>query len=350
MYFFISATYRDSPVPATEHFPQNDVLEKGIRLLGIDVTKIPKTNYDIDAIEAKQIGADFVHFSISWDEIEPKPNEYDDSVLSLVNGFYPSQDIQILFVITPIDTNHSRVVSDLKDKSFDDPEVISRFNKMMDYVYEKTPDLQYTAIAIGNEIDSYLDSPEEWKSYEEFYRQTKEHIKSKDKWLDVPVGTKSQFSGIAWKHPEEIQSINQYSDVFMVTYYPLNDDFTFKDPQSARSDIELVIQRAEDKPIYFLEMGYPSGSIVNSSTEKQKEFVIEVFKTWDEHAEHIKVINFTWMRDISQLESLVFAAYYMVPDPKFTNFLSSLGLKYNDGQPKSAWIALKEEASIRGWK
>jgi hypothetical protein len=356
--FVVSISFRDTPTPVEEQVTESQSIEtvtesqsieKGSRLLGVDITHVPNVDYATSLTEAEGIGIDFITLSISWDDLEPEPNQYNDSFLELVNSFYSSRDIELIFIITPIDGDHNRAASDLKNKSFDDEEVISRFNKMMDYVYDKTPNLKLAGIGIGNEIAVYLDSPEDWQSYEKFYKQVGEHINSKDRWKEVPIGTKVQFSGIVTKYPEEIKSINRYSDVFMVTYYPLESDLTFRDPTTVESDMQLVIQQAAGKPIYFLEMGYSSGTLVNSSLEKQKQFILEVFKAWDKHADNVKAINFTWMHDISESKLTEYVDYYDLEDSTFRDYLGTLGLKYYDGQPKSSWITLKEESSVRGW-
>jgi len=319
------------------------------RLLGIDINEIPNSDYTTSVSEVKEIGIDFTQITLFWDEIEPIPNQYNDDILNLINWYYPSEKLSLVLVINPIDTGKTRVVNDLLNKELDDPQTISRFNKMIDHVYDKIPDVKLTALAIGNEIDGYLSYNKKWKEYENFYGEVTEHIKKKERWKEVPIGTKAMFQGVVEKYPKEIGSVNKYSDVVMVTYYPLNSDFTFRDPRDVHTDMELVVKQANGKPIFFMEIGYSSGAIVNSSPDKQKEFVIEVFNAWDKNIEHVKAINFVWMYDISEADTLYYNEYYGISDSKFLDYLATLGLKHNDGKPKPAWIALQEEVSKRGW-
>jgi len=327
----------------------NNDIDKNSRLLGITINEGKNADYITAIKEAKELGVDFVPLALAWDMIEMTPNQFNDEFLDLINWIYSSQDIEIMLQIAPIEHKVNRMVPDLKEKSFDDPEVISRFNKMIDHFYEKTPDVKIAAISIGNEIDAYIDSSTKWNAYESFYKQVTEHIKDKKRWVDVPIGVKTMFTGITRQYANEIMSLNQYSDVIMVTYYPLASDFTFRDTDDVDEDMRLIIEKAKDKPIYFMEIGYSSGSIVNSSQDKQKEFVIKVFKAWDKYAEHVKTINFVWMHDILDKDVLYYNEYYGTSDPRFSDYLATLGLKHNDGKPKLAWIALKEESSKRGW-
>ena len=330
------------------HLTGNNI-ENNSRLLGMAINVIPNSDYLSSVVEIKKIGVNFTPLTLFWDEIESSPNQYNDDMLELINAYFPSADMGLVLVINPIDTGKSRVVSDLLDKPLDDPQIISRFNKMIDHVYEKIPDEKLTALVIGNEIDGYLGQHNKWKEYEKFYSKVTEHIKNKERWKDVPIGTKVMFHGVVEKYSEEIRTINKYSDVVMVTYYPLNPDFTFRDPTDIHTDMDLVIKQADGKPIFFMEMGYSSGSIVNSSPDKQREFVTEVFKAWDSNAEHVVAINFVWMHDISDSGLLYYADYYGISDPVFSDYLGTLGLKHHDGKPKLAWITLKEESAKRGW-
>lgn len=337
----------DTPLPITS-LSDNNIKDKS-RLLGIDINEIPDSDYATSITEVKEIGIDFVQLTLFWDGLEPTPNQYNDEILELIEWYYPSEDVSLIMVINPVDTGKSRVVSDLLDRSLDDPQTISRFNKMIDHVYDKIPHVKLTALAIGNEIDGYLGHHEKWGEYERFYSKVTEHIKSKERWKEVPIGTKATFYGITEKYSEEIRSINDYSDVVMVTHYPLNSDFTFRVPTDIHTDMNLVVKQSYGKPIFFMEMGYSSGSTVNSSPDKQKEFIIEVFDAWDENIEHVKAINFVWMHDLSSADTQYYNEYYGISDSNFSDYLATLGLKYNNGEPKPAWIALKEEAAKRGW-
>ena len=345
-----SLTSQEENLESTEDsLTKDNSIDKKSRLLGIAINEGKNIDYITAIKEAKKTGVDFVPLALTWDMIELEPNQYNDEFLELINWIYSSQDIEIILQIAPIEHKVNRMVSDLKEKSFDDPEVILRFNKLIDHFYEKTPGIKVSGIVIGNEIGVYMDSSAKWNAYEEFYKQVTEHVKSKERWKDSPVGVKTMFTGMTKQHVNEIMSINRHSDVIMVTYYPLASDFTFRDPNDVDEDMQLVIEKSGGKPIYFLEVGYSSGNIVNSSPERQKEFVIKVFKAWDKHAEHVKAINFVWMHDILDADVLHYGEYYGISNPKFSDYLATLGLKHNDGEPKIAWTALEEEAAKRGW-
>jgi len=208
--------------------------------------------------------------------------------------------------------------------------------------------LQLTSLSIGNEIDAYLGTnASKWNQYQIFFNATKTHAKTRK--LGINVGTKAQFDGLTGYAKEYLKKINQISDVIMVTYYPLNSDFTVKNPRIVKSDFDALTSIYRDKPIFILECGYPSSNVLKSSERKQGEFVREVFKTWDAHASQIQLISFTWLHDVSQATVEEWSAYYGISDLNFKEYLQTLGLRTWDGKDKKAFVALKEEAKTRGW-
>lgn len=135
----------------------------------------------------------------------------------------------------------------------------------------------------------------------------------------------------------------------MVNYYPINSDFSVKDPSVVQTDIDELTSIYSGKIIFITETGYPSSSALGSSEEKQKEFIREIFKAWDKHKSQIKLINFVWLHDLSKSEVDLFTKYYGISTQGFREFLRTLGLRTYSGKDKQAFIALKAEAKARGW-
>ncbi|MGD2248339.1 MAG: glycosyl hydrolase 53 family protein [Candidatus Methanofastidiosia archaeon] len=331
-----------------EEEPSNiptDPVQKGDRLLGIAITE-GSTNFEESFQIVKDVGAQFVELPLNWDDIEKSPQEYGNQFLSIANMYYPSTNTKVLLTINPVDTNVLHLPEDLANKNFDDPEVIERYNQLMDYVFSQIPDLDLVAVSIGNEIDAYLnEDPEKWEQYQRFFKETSKYIKDKG----VTIGCKTTFDAAAKKNETEIKILNQYSDVIMVNYYPLNADFSVKDPSVVQSDFDTVVSLYPNKIIYITEAGYPSSPYVGSSEPMQKEFIKEIFKAWDTHKSHIKLIDFVWLHDLSTSQVDVFVRYYGVSAKNFREYLRTLGLRQYNGKEKEAFAALKKEAEIRGW-
>jgi hypothetical protein len=332
-----------------EYVVSENPLPKGDRVLAIDISESTK-GYGSDFTEAKTAGLELVQLSVMWDDIEPSKEEYVDpyNLFAAANSFYPGQ-VKVALMIGPIDTNNLRVPSDLKGKDFDDPEVIERYNKMIDFVFTKLDKVELQDLAIGNEIDIYLGtSSSKWEQYTEFFEQTSAHVREVKPGL--PVSAKATFDGLReGKKKDFLKTFNENADAILTTYYPIKGDFSVKDMSSVEEEIEELLEIYPNKNVYFLEAGCPTSSLLGSSEETQAEFVKQMFMTWDKHKDQIKVVNFLWMHDQSDAMLKQFESYYGSSNKKFVAYLATLGYRTNDGEDKLGWKAIKAEAKARGW-
>ena len=94
-----------------------------------------------------------------------------------------------------------------------------------------------------------------------------------------------------------------------------------------------------------------SGTLNESSPLMQAAFVRELFRAWDRHPE-IGLIHLTWLTDVSEGAVDLFLDYYGVADPRFAEYLATLGLRYHAGagRDKPAMYELRRQARIRGWQ
>ncbi len=351
---FIALACEDSaevaPGPTLAPAKITDAQPKGDRILAIDVTDPADGDYDASITTALDAGAEALSLSLFWDDLETAPGEYNPNPnwLAIANAYYPARGIAVDLVINPIDTNQNRLPDDLQDHPLDDPEVIERFNNLLDYVFTQIPDLDIAAFSIGNEIDGYLGTDaKKWKEYTAFYAATSAYARTLRS--DLVIGTKGMFDGITGDSAAYFQTINEYSDAIFVTYYPLNSDFTVREPSTVHEDFAKVVALYPDKELYFLELGYPSSEKCDSSEAEQAEFITETFRAWDTHAEQIKAINFVWLNEIPTSSVRELENYYGFSNKGFAAYLGSLGFLNEDGSEKAAFGQLRAEAEARGW-
>ncbi|MDJ0755389.1 MAG: hypothetical protein QNJ45_17830 [Ardenticatenaceae bacterium] len=340
------------PPPASTGapFPVADAQMRGDRLFTMSVTEAAGEDYDLSMDLARSVGTESVSLSVYWDDIETAPGEFapDPNWLEIANVYYAAKEVEVTLALSVIDTNNIRLPADLAGRDFDDPEMIDRFNGLLDYVVTQLPDVQLTTLAIGNEIDIYLwNDSAQWAAYETFFVETAAHARTL--WPDVPVGTKVTYGGLTSSPASAIQSITKHGDVALVTYYPLNDDFTVRPPSTVHNDFQTISDAFPGQTIYLLETGYPSGSDNNSSEAQQAEFVHEMFMAWDDHAEQIAVLNYTWLTDMPSSAVEDMTSYYRLDDAGFVSYLATLGLRQNDGTEKLALSQLAQEVEARDW-
>ena len=104
---------------------------------------------------ARDAGLEFIELPLAWDSIETAPGRYQSNILTIANAFFPARVVKVFLTVNPIDTNNLRMPADLKNKAFDDPEVIERYRRLLDYVFDQVGQLDLIGFGIGNEIDIY---------------------------------------------------------------------------------------------------------------------------------------------------------------------------------------------------
>ncbi len=326
------------------------IAQKGNRILSIDVTVAGDADYDGAFTTATSAGMQVTSLPLNWGDLETAPGIYDNTLLAIADAYYPPKGVAISLSLRTINTNQKEVPADLANTNFDDPVMISRFKQFLDFVFTQIPNLTLNSLSIGNEIDAYLGTDTtKWTQYRTFYDAVSTYARTKR--TNLKVGTKSTFAGISNIARTELAALNNSSDVVMVTYYPLNTDFTVKDLVVIANDFQTLVNLYPGKPVYLMELGYPSGTLCNSSDSKQSEFISKVFETWDTYRDEIPMISFTWLNDLSPQAVQDLTTYYGINDPIFSEYLATLGLRTHagPGSDKPAFTTFKEQANKRGW-
>jgi hypothetical protein len=209
-------------------------------------------------------------------------------------------------------------------------------------------------LSIGNEIDVYLgDDTAAWQEWRDFYAEAAAYAadEAPAAWSDMTVGSKATLYGsLAEGTREEVEQLTALPETsgFLTTYYPLNDDFTMKDPSVVEADIKELVA-AVDKPIHILEAGYPTSSAAGGSHQDQVNFIHAVFLAWDTHTADIRTIVFSWYADLSLAQVDRFEKQYGISDRAFLAYLRTLGLFAYGGDSKTGWEQFVAEADARGW-
>ena len=333
--------------------PDDDVVSKGDRLLGIAISGRADSDFEAAFQEVQNAKVDFITFSQQWDDIETAPGVYyngeTNHLMKIANDYYSAYGMKVAVTINPIDTIKTRVPSDLVGLPLNNSQVVMRFNNMTDWIMTQIPDLDLVSFSIGNEMDIFLgEDIQKWAEFADFFNQTLQYIKSKE--ADLIVGTKATFSGLTTGiSKQQLLSINHVSDAILVTFYPFTSGFKFKDPALISTDIDILTALYPSDEIQFLEAGYASSTDLDSSENRQAQFVHEMFNVWDDNKNQISAICFVWLYDITQETLDVYEQYYGISDPNFLAYLATLGLIKENFAPKVAFSTLKAEINARGW-
>ena len=331
----------------SQQLAKNVPKPRGNRLLGMGISE-GGVGFEKAFALAQGVGVKVIELPTSWDDNELEARQYVEGWLPIADQFYSKAGTKLAISLNPIDTNNLRLPKDLKNKSFNDPEVIERYKSFVDFAAKKLPNSDVFFVAIGNEIDAYLGgSDKRWQEYTEFFIAVAPYVR--EKFPKAVIGSKITYDGVI-NLDNKVRRLNSYADVVLTTYYPFKQgEFIIRDPETVHEDFKRIVDLYPDKKIYFTEIGYPSGSLNGSSETKQADFIRETFAAWDTYADKIPFLNFQWLHDSSPEDVATWEKYYGLKDKGFASFLGTLGLRTYDGKDKEAFVTLGEEVKKRGW-
>jgi hypothetical protein len=319
----------------------------------MDVSTFPQNNtvYNYDSCFAvgKNLGMTQTGISQNWTAVETAPNVYNFNIFNIANIYYPAHNMALDLTLTPIHTNVLEVPSDLVSTAFSSTVMINRFKKLLDSVKAHIPNVTLSSLVIGSEHDIYLGSNSSaWANYTTFYNSVAAHAKTL--WPGLKVATELTFDGLTQQNTLA-QAMNANSDYIGVSYYPINSNFTVKPVSTIPNDFATLVSLYPSKKLCFYQFGYPTSSTCNSSNNLQKQFITQAFTSWDNYANNIYMIDFTWIHDLDPVQVAFYSSYYGVSNPAFLEFLRTLGLRTftGNGADKPALDELRCQAKQRGF-
>jgi len=300
----------------------------------------PPTQADFDAAAdlARSNGVRGVALTWTWSKLEPVAQQIDVSDVQNSIPYFLGKGFRIYVGIQPINTVKREVPPDLDGVAWDDPVMIDRFHALVDALAPVVAgSIEY--LSIGNEVDVELAATGEWAAYKTFYEDAIAYLHSV--LPGVPIGVTSTFGGLAGASGADIVDLNTNSDVFILTYYPLQGDFQVLPADSPATDFPVMLQAAAGRPLLLQEVGYPSGAANGSSESQQADFVTSALAQWHAAGKDLPFLSIFLMHDLDPATCDALAQYYGLDgDAAFVSFLCTLGLRHDDGAPKPAWDAL----------
>ncbi len=304
------------------------------------------TNDLLAAIDlAASAGARGMHLNATWRSLEPSPGVFSLtdastalSYLGVLRGF------KLQVVLSVLNTNVRETPTDLVNVSFDSLLMKTRFHAMLDALLPLL-NSNVAYLSIGNEVDVYLSQhPGEWAAYKSFYEDAVNYLHQRSPSLKLGVTT--TYSGASGTDSLNVRSLNGSSDVFILTYYPIGNQFAPRQPSVAATEIIQMVSLAGGRPLILQEVGYPEATSLGGSEQAQAQFVTNVFSAWQTQGTVIPFLNFFCMHDFTLAQCDSLALYYGFPNNQpIKDFLGSLGLRNVNGTPKQSWQALLDGAT-----
>lgn len=286
-----------------------------------------------------------MHLNATWRSLEPSPGVFSVTdaanvltYLGVLRGF------RIQVVLSVVNTNVRETPTDLVNVPFDSSLMRTRFHALVDAIVPiLNPNVAY--LSIGNEVDVYLSQhPAEWQAYKTFYQDAISYLRQRAPSLKLGVTT--TYSGASGIDSLNIRNLNDSSDFFILTYYPIGNQFAPQLPSVASAEIAQMVALARGRPLILQEVGYPAASSLGGSEQAQAQFVTNIFSAWQTQGTAIPFLNFFCMHDFTTAQCDSLALYYGYPgNQPFKDFLGSLGFRQVNGTPKQTWQAFLDGAS-----
>ena len=336
--------------------------QKGDRIFAWQIDVAENDNYDSAWAQAENACMESTHFFVTWADLEPDTGMFDSNTVSgyldIIDLYLSIKNMPMEFVVAPINTVKREVPNELETVAFDNPNMIRLFKRALDTIFFHLQNVELTAFNIGNESDVYFGgNPTAYAEYKTFLDSVVPHAKALYQQYhgkDIKVGTTLTHTSLVNSPGKALcQSLNAGLDIVSATYYPLNPDFTMKAPSVVEEDFDSLVSAYPDtnQPIYFVECGYSSSPVCNSSEELQAEFFQNVFDAWDKHQANIKYLSVFKLTDWSLERVQELKTYYGINDTIFLEYLHGLGVRTwkNDGSDKDAMYVIKCELDERNW-
>ena len=332
----------------------------GARIIGGHIDAGPGQPYDSAVALAQRFCVGAVHVFIPWDSIETTPGHYNGhyrQYLTSADQYFSAIGLPLEFNIALLNTVKRETPPDLATTPYDAPVFRTRFKRLLDTVLAAMPNSRFVVFNIGNEVDGVLgNDTAEYGRYRRFLVDVGAYARQRYAAMHpgqtLRIGTTIMAGGAldAFRGPL-CQSLAQAVDVYSLTYYAIDGTFHVLDTVQAAADLAALAAAgvAANRPVYLVEVGYPSSPVDSATEASQAAFYRTLFRVWDAHAAAMPYVAPFQLTDWSQGLVDTLGTYYGIATPAFLEYLRTLGLCRIDGAPKPAYYTLQHEAQARGF-
>jgi len=290
-------------------------------------------------------GARGVALSFSWRELEASPGVPRLGEIALAVDRAARRGLILRVAIDPIRDGVLETPDDLRGRRLDDVVVRKRFLKLVDSLAPILAD-RVRYLRVGSGLDMFLSDPSHWDGYRAFYADVASEVHRR--LHGVELGASVTYGGAVGPQAAQIQALNVGSDVWDLTYFPVDSRFQALAPGTVESALPAMVAAARGKPV-VVEVGYPEASALGGSLQEQADFVSRTLYAWQTEGGSIPFLSFHRLHDPTVEACAAEAAVDGRPDDGlFQAYLCSLGLRQRDGIAKPAWRALVEGAANTG--
>ena len=276
----------------------------------------------------------------TWRDLEPSPGTFALDALEQEVAYAKALGFTVLLNLQVVNTSARETPDDLQTLAFDEAPVQARFRALLDALAGTLEDVTY--LAVGNEVDGYLGASGTWETYTRFYADAVTYVH--ETFPGLSVGTTVSAGALSEGVRSQAEVLIVQGDVAVFTYYPVDDNFQIIDAD-AEVVLEDMLSFAGDKRVLVQEFGYPTSPLNGGSEVGQAAFIGAGIAAWRGFADKIPFFSVFALHDLPPVLCEELSGYYGLPGNRaFEAFLCSLGLRKDDGTPKSSWQVFTENA------
>lgn len=289
-------------------------------------------------------GMDSYELAVAWDELEDAVGNRDFTGLIGLLDTIDQAGLGTYLSIKTIDTTVLRLPGRFVDPddptrlrdgySFDSQEITDSIATLMLELAPVLVERGCFYVSIGNEVDIWLTAnPAQAFPFAVFaeHARVATHIVEPD----LAVGVTLTREALA--NPELVQLLAAVSDAPALTYYPVVDGVVLA-TSAFTSDLDLFEALIDGKQYLLQEAGCPSGEaggVLKTSQSLQRAWVRTVF-TEIRSRPRARFVSWLHLADWSDATLAQFLDYYGHDSTEFREFLGTLGVMTDQGEPKLA--------------
>lgn len=283
-----------TPAPAPESSAPIPRLSDGPHLgliVGFDALDDDRQRRTETLLEANAAaGAAISRAQIDWGELEPAPGVYDEARLMAAMDVVISRQQQPFLTLSTLDSGGLTFPADLLTENrglvggmaIDDPEIVQRLEAFLAWLVPLLADYGVWGLAIANEPSSNFEAFGQG-GITRLLTAGAETVQRLDQSLAVTVtfvGDTEDGSAVE----QFIRDLQPVLDILSFNFYCLTPDIVTTGRERWETDLETFIGRARGKPVFFQELGCPTGwadtegdasdraAEINATPERQAEF------------------------------------------------------------------------------
>lgn len=320
----------------------------------IGIAALAHTAESGDEGTAKDLGLNFLHEKVSWDE--PTPGDYrwnefgvDDPFAKRLKAIKEAH-YTIALTLNVVDDDKKKLPRYLADRPFNDPALLNRWRAFLEGFLDRYG-AHIDFINVGYQVNKYFSKNSgQWKGFVAFVAAGHTVVRKKAAKVSVGVVLNDDDDpALYWRDvaPACTHFAMAYTaPASIIVTDPAANALNPNHGKFFGRTLEGALKMAGRRPILLLDVAFPTHASVDSSPALQSRFVMALF-AWLRRAEaRVGGLSYTgdkdWPYETTRDTLRNMLGEQILEYRGVIRYLTSCGLRYEDGRKKPAYEAFKQ--------